>query len=129
MEAGSRWGEGHAGCRSRNGSEIRAGFGAGYIQGPCKCPAFLARSGRQRRWLCEGGKGKGIERSRRRGQCGGSFCGFRCVLWRASGAFGFWGFREVLVYMKMYFRMKSSARTYIMGLIFFALPVTALTAT
>lgn len=42
---------------------------------------------------------------------------------------GFGASGRFLVYMKMYFRMKSSARTYIMGLIFFALPVTALTAT
>ena len=48
--------------------------------------------------------------------------GFRCPQFLgASGRF--------MVYMKMYFRMKSSARTYMMGLIFLALPVTALTAT
>lgn len=48
--------------------------------------------------------------------------GFRCPQFLGdSGRF--------LVYMKMYFRMKSSARTYMMGLIFLALPVTALTAT
>lgn len=98
MEAGLRWGEGHAGVQvPERVQEIRAGFGAGYIQGPCKCPAFLARSGRQRRWLCEGGKGKGIERSRRRGQCGEAFCGFRCVLlacfrclWVLGLPGGFW---------------------------------------
>ena len=48
--------------------------------------------------------------------------GFRCPQFLGtSGRF--------MVYMKMYFRMKSSARTYMMGLIFLALPVTALTAT
>ena len=53
-----------------------------------------------------------------------------CAFWSASGAFGFWGASgRFMVYMKMYFRMKSSARTYMMGLIFLALPVTALTAT
>lgn len=102
----------------------------GCARAPANARAFLARSGRQRRWLCEGGKGKGIERSRRRGQCGEAFCGFRCVLlacFRCLWVLGLPG--RFLVYMKMYFRMKSSARTYIMGLIFFALPVTALTAT
>lgn len=100
-------------------------------QGPCKCPAFLARSGKQRRWLCEGGKGKGIEKSRRRASVSeGWFCGFLFVSGVASGALSFWGASgRFMVYMKMYFRMKSSARTYMMGLIFLALPVTALTAT
>ena len=101
-----RWGEGHAGVQ------------------------VLARSGKQRRWLCEGGKGKGIEKSRRRGQCGGGFLRLSlCAFGVLPVPLGFGASGRFLVYMKMYFRMKSSARTYIMGLIFFALPVTALTAT
>lgn len=129
MEAGLRWGEGHAGgAGPGTGQESRAFAGAlahpglreaalwsGMdlserselsmpdhalsrfpealdVPGPETSPDFLARSGKQRRWLCEGGKGKGIEKSRRRASVSeGWFCGFLCVSGVASGALSFWG--------------------------------------
>lgn len=46
VEAGLRWGEGHAGVQiPERGQEIRAGFGAGYIQGLRKSAKGMIRHG------------------------------------------------------------------------------------
>ena len=84
-------------------------------------------------WPVPGGRDASCVREGEKPQKGPVWRGFLRLSLCAFGVLpvplGFGASGRFLVYMKMYFRMKSSARTYIMGLIFFALPVTALTAT
>ena len=118
------------GCRSRNGSGNPGWFRGRVHPGPLQMPGFPGPF-RAAETLAVGGRER--KRDREKPQKGPVWRGFLRLSLCAFGVLpvplGFGASGRFLVYMKMYFRMKSSARTYIMGLIFLALPVTALTAT